>query len=259
MFEKETGSSPASKLFHITSLGERVGLAQVCSYTDECLVVQVDATALIQQWSVFKGDAPVKMVGGQRLAAKVFELDEVKADLFKALMAAHCTNQVCLNGIQFYRRPDEARTSMKISKGQLVLAPIAPMANISCRAGVNSISLGKHMAADAHHEFFVAAPGKPPIELADPTNFPADSTVAAFWWIGTTDQLKDANMEVSYITKKDIEVPILTNITDLMPNVKLLKYRAKAAVVQLRGAKVLSGSASGNKDEEPPKRARKSN
>ena len=115
------------------------------------------------------------------------------------------------------------------------------------------------MAADAHHEFFVAAPGKPPIELADPTNSPADSTVAAFWWIGTTDQLKDANMEVSYITKKDIEVPILTNITDLMPNVKLLKYRAKAAVVQLRGAKVLSGSASGNKDEEPPKRAGKSN
>ena len=54
-------------------------------------------------------------------------------------------------------------------------------------------------------------------------------------------------------------MPILTNITDLMPNVKLLKYRAKAAVVQLRGAKVLSGSASGNKDEEPPKRARKSN
>ena len=42
---------------------------------------------------------------------------------------------------------------------------------------------------------------------------------------GSTDQQNDDNMELVHITKKNIEVPVYTNIVDIMPNTELVKYK----------------------------------
>ena len=133
VFEKDQGSQPASKLFYITSLREEVHLSQVISYTDEHIVVTIPSSVFKDKWLVYKGgDPPSKIFGGQQLpAGNLYEIDEVKCQLYQALMASHCTKKVCMEGLQFYKRPGDVRTTMKTGKGQLVLAPLAPFHNIS--------------------------------------------------------------------------------------------------------------------------------
>ena len=104
---------------------------------------------------------------------------------------------------------------MKVAKGQLVLAPVAPLSNCSAKSSATAVSLGKHAVDEDGHElieFFVAPPSKPAIQHEKPTGFPDDATVAGFWWIGTTDNKQEANIELSHVIvhagwkKKDIEI-----------------------------------------------------
>ncbi len=123
----------------------------------------------------------------------------------------------------------------------------------SPRIPLGELALGDD--ADDTIDFYALPPGKPPIDPKNPTSFPDDSTVAGFWWIGTTEKKSEANMEIAYVTKKEIEVPVFTNSVEILPHTKLLKFKAKAAVVSLKGATVLSG----NSREQPKKKvARKS-
>ena len=76
----------------------------------------------------------------------------------------------------------------------------------------------------------------------------------AHWWVGSTDQKNDANMELVQITRNEIEVPVYTNMVDIMPTTRLMKYRekkAQTAAVQLQGATIISGGHA------PPKKRRK--
>ena len=136
------------------------------------------------------------------------------------------------------------------------LAPVAPLSNLGTKISATAVSLGQH-AVDSDDsdeefetiEFFVVPPAKPPFQADKPASFPDDATVAGFWWIGTTDNKKDANMQLSHVTKKDITIPVLTNSAEILPDTKLMKYKPKATVVPLSSAIVLTGA--------PKKRAKK--
>ena len=52
VFGKISGANPASNLFCITSVGETVILSQVCSYSAQAMVANVDAEVLIAKWDV---------------------------------------------------------------------------------------------------------------------------------------------------------------------------------------------------------------
>jgi hypothetical protein len=147
VYERSSGYSPASKLFYITSIVEtHVGLSQVCPYSGEPLVVQINLQDLISLWATYKGEPPIKMSTykggppikmstGQTLSKKI-QLDTFKATLYNALpgwLSADGNNKACMEGLVFYRRPDEVRTTMKIGPGQLVFAPVAPLANFGIK------------------------------------------------------------------------------------------------------------------------------
>ena len=66
VFEKEGGSSPASKLFYITSIGQHIGLAQVCTYVGEQVFVRAELSTVLRHWAVFRGEAPIRMAGARR-------------------------------------------------------------------------------------------------------------------------------------------------------------------------------------------------
>ena len=61
-----------------------------------------------------------------------------------------------------------------------------------------------------------------------PTTFKEDSLVAAFWWVGHTEVKEHANMEMTTVTKKKVDIPCLINIVDLNVGDKLIKYRGSA-------------------------------
>ena len=77
------------------------------------------------------------------------------------------------------------------------------------------------------------------------TRFHEDSLVAAFWWVGHTDVNKDANMEMTTVTTKNVDLPCLINKVDLKMGDQLIQYRAKAtaaAVPPASGVVVLAGA-----------------
>ena len=55
VFDKEGGARDASKLFYITSIGQHIGLAQVCTYVGEQVVLQVELSKFLKHWALFKG------------------------------------------------------------------------------------------------------------------------------------------------------------------------------------------------------------
>ena len=71
-------------------------------------------------------------------------------------------------------------------------------------------------------------PPKPPFDEKT-TTFPADVTVSAFWWVGTTHIKADANMEYSTVNKGGIDVPVMRNTTVIEPFTKLARFNAKEA------------------------------
>jgi len=88
-----------------------------------------------------------------------------------------------------------------------------------CATLISYAARGNHAVEDEQVEFFVHVPMKPPICKVAPTIFLAGKAPAvAFWCVGSTDHQNDASMELAHITKKNIEVPVYTNMVDIMSN-----------------------------------------
>ena len=262
VYEKTSGSSPATKLFYITSVANDVSLAQVCSYVGVPLIVTVPLASFIEGWSHFKGDVPVRMSSGQDWPRKPYALDITRAALHAAVLQVQ---QTSLDSIVFYRRPDEIRVTKKIPKGKLVLAPIASLTNFSIKGGQSALELGSQPVGGFDKiPFFVYPAPKPPLQLKSIMEWPEDSSRIAFWWVfGSTTPDKDrANMacfpKTVKVNGKDIAIQVMSNTKELAPGEKLQMFKQKAAVpVALKSATVVSG-ASGSSGG-PKKRARVDN
>ena len=86
VFEKEGGSSPASKLFYITSIGQQIGLAQVCTYVGEQVMLTVELNKFLRHWAQYKGEAPIRMTGGQQRPQSL-QVDMMRATLFNVVLS----------------------------------------------------------------------------------------------------------------------------------------------------------------------------
>ena len=247
-YEKETGHSPASKLFFITSIGDQVSLGQVCPYVGEPMILQLGMPTFLGKWTIYKLDAPVKMSGGQQLRPRSLRIDVLKGTLMAAVLSADVQNKASLEGLQFFRKPDEVRAKALIKEGQLVLAPVANMLYFLVKYVPGAVKLGKHDISEEDETFeemvdvYILPVPKPPILAEQLTTFKDDTIVAAYWWIGTTDIKSNANMSITVVEKKQVQIPCFTNTLEIQPGDKLLKYKAKAAApVPLSSATVISG------------------
>ncbi len=227
--------SSAEGMFVIFSIGETVELRQVCRYSGEPVKVQTMLQDLLTAWACTKTEPPMQMQGGQ-CRPKALALDMQRCMLFRALLDLDAKH-VYKHDLTFWRRPDEVRTQGSIKEGQLVLVPVAPMLNISTKntSSGSGISLGKHEVEDKTIEFFVIPLNRPQLQKEVQDAFPDDAVVAAFWWVSSTTDKKQANMALTSVTQNGVEVPVLKNIIDVSPKSKLymwVKPKAKTECIQ---------------------------
>lgn len=147
------------RIFRITSIAEIAQVEQVCSYIDEPKKVELSLSELLTNWSIAKVDPPFAMTGGQQRSS-LLDLDELKIKVWKAIKDSDSMSAAA-KGLKFWRRPDEVRTTQRISAGALSLSPIAPFASVCTKSNAHAVSIGKHDAGGERVEIFVLAPPKP--------------------------------------------------------------------------------------------------
>ena len=141
--------------------------------------------------------------------------------------------------------------SEQIPKEKLVLTPMMPMNNIGTKASGLSCSFGIHKAGDTSMEFFGMAPTKPPLTCKDPESY----MIGAFWWVATTSDKDDANMEMHQMSVNGCKIPIMKNSKAIPPVTKLRKFQATHVVVKASSLKIVPKESA----EKPfAKKARKS-
>eukprot|EP00959_Pyramimonas_sp_CCMP1952_P292874 6125219-Pyramimonas_sp.AAC.1 len=77
------------------------------------------------------------MEGDQQRPQQLYT-DKQKAALKRALPELDAKH-MCKHELVFWRKPDEVRTTSAIKRGQLTLAPVAPLTNISSESTGSSI------------------------------------------------------------------------------------------------------------------------
>jgi hypothetical protein len=238
-------------VFTITNIGTTVRVVQLCRHAiGDPIEANLPLDTLLSNWSVNNVLVPMRMSQGQQ-RSELLHVDVKRAAIFNAIMAADKLNKADASCV-FWRRPDEIRTSAKISKGHLVLAPVCPLSSITTKASSVGQSLGKFEIENRKKpmEFFANPLSKPPardgeFEWPKPAVLAENTilSVVAFWWIGTTHEKTQANMALEFVTKNGIAIPVLTNTSDLQPHTKLLRYKAKVAAEAFRDASIVTPEA----------------
>ena len=134
-------------------------------------------------------------------------------------MKVHYEQSLCHNpNIELYTLPNQARTKVAIKpKGELVL--VAASQRIDQKASAGSVGLGEYEIVQ----------GLQPVKLflAPQTVLPLDADgkikpnawVAPFWFVESTTQEEEVNMELQFVTEFiggfSVKVPVLNNIKKL--------------------------------------------
>jgi hypothetical protein len=249
--QRDQRLSSVEAVFKITKIGAIVDMMQTCAYNGQPMIVQVPLEKLLAQWGVSKAQVPMRMTSGQQRSVSLY-VEEQKAAIFSAIMEADKLNKAGAS-FEFWRRPDEIRTSVKIPKGHLVLAPVCPLSSITTKSSPISQLLGKRAIETLKKpmEFFATPVPRPPLkqdefEWQESVVAGAKSmcSVVAFWWVGTTHVKAQANMSLEWVSKKGFDVPVLKNTAELQPFTKLLRFKAKDSVLApLSDASIVTASA----------------
>ena len=153
--------------------------------------------------------------------------------------------------LEFWRKPDQVRSGgLHIPKGKLMLAPCLPVGNISTKPGGQP--LGSYTVGDTSMKFWGLPPTKP--HGAEVTE---NIIMSVFWWVATTADKENANMELYERYEGDIKVPLLRNRVAIAPYSKLLKFQA-AAPAKSSSLKIETAPAKKPEQEKPAKKPRKS-
>ena len=230
VFEKANAPATMFNGFVIESINNMVVLKRM-----ECYDVKdtahfksaVTLSELLSEWAASNVQMPVKM-DSHEYRPKSLQLELTKVKLFTALMDvdAAAMNKAA-SSLIFWRKPDLVRSgSQKIT--DLKLAPCAPISNI-CTKGCSdkAVSLGCHKSSldddSVAVEWFVIEPSKAPVPTEKKPDISA-YIMAAYWWVGTTTNKREANMEFDFKEIRGITIPILKNSCDIQPNTRLLRF-----------------------------------
>ncbi|CAK0801107.1 unnamed protein product [Prorocentrum cordatum] len=211
----------AQRLYTIFSIGQTVKLREAINHdaSREAHTADITFEDLLQKWSISKAALSKQMDGDQQRPQQLY-IDKQKAALYRALLELDAKH-VGKHKLTFWRKPDGVWTTSAIKQGQLTLVPVAPLINTSAKNNGSGISLGEH-AIDKDTKFDEAA------------------LVAAHWWAAPTYDKKQANMATSHVSHGGLTLPVLTNTTDIGPNVKLqmlAKPKAKEVPIHEQAVK----------------------
>ncbi len=216
--EKGSGVS-LNTVMKITSISRTIAIESAFPYDGNKFSGTMSLEDLLKSWSVSKQELPFVMNGAQR-RNPALNIDKQKCRMYIALMDADRDN-ASLQSLRFWRKPDEVRTTIKVSKDSLVLVPIAPLVNVSVKDTPGSIKLELDDADIDDRTFHISSMARPPVNKDTPEEFPEACNVAPFWWVSPVPTEKEANMKFGTIVKGGVKIPVLKNKTDLQPFVRL--------------------------------------
>ena len=187
---------------------------------------------MIENWGVSKSQSPISMMEAPALPASI-NLELRKLEVLKAIVALHDKLSKKATPLAFYRRPDEARTTTHVKSGTLALTPLCSVAQISNRN--TSSNAGVSLGTQSGVELFALPVAKPGIDKDDPTTWPEHAMASPFWWVGTVQKKKDANMGFTTIAQNGLEVPVFCSVCDIPAHTKLVYFvKPKAEIEPLQ-------------------------
>ena len=230
-YEKSLGMSSAA-LYKVESIGEVVDLKSVITYDGSPgKTVKVALEVFIEEWTVFKGQAPFMLAPCEVLsrtcaAAPAYAIDAAKANLFQALRKVD-TSARTAKCLAYFRRPDELRVTKDMQRGELILTPMAPMSNIVTKKTETSVPLGSYgTVPGVSVEFFLLPISKPPTNEL-PGEWKAELVLCPYFWVSNVDDEKEATMVRSHVEHSGKSIPTLVNKTTMTPWTKLSVYKPK--------------------------------
>ena len=158
----------------------------------------------------------------------------------------------------FWRRPDSVRVGEeKIKKGALELIPIMPLMNVTSRdtPSKSALRFGTFKIEGRDVEMYgVPVSRTSTAARSDPTTWPDDCNVAAYWWFDETSDMTLVNITADVVKKNGVTVPVLKNHVDLEPHVRLYKCKHVAQKPKEAIEIMPSSAASGNVGKHLPTR-----
>ena len=224
IIEKLAGvSASVDRCYDIVSIDTKIKIVSICAYDGVHVHAEITLEGLLANWQVSTMESPVKLAANETKSSTL-ATDRKKAQIFLAITEASCS--AAAGSLEYWRRPDMVRTGAKaIPTGSLTLVPSITLSNITFKSATG-LSLGKHRIDDKTVEVFATGPPRMAFDAEKPTHVPKDATISAFWWVGTTNVKKDANVELEMKEVKGISVPVLKNHVDIQPYTRLLKFVA---------------------------------
>ena len=216
VYERKMGYKPEG-VFVVTIIEpSHATLKKCCPYDGINTIAKVDLESLITEWTLYKQDTPYRMECGEHRTISL-QHDLVKTNLFQAAMAA---NGKVESGLVFFRRPDVVCASKPFKKGELVLAPVAPLANYTVKKVANAFCIGQVKDID----YYVIPPVKPPTGKAF-DEWKDDANVLGMWWVEETDDENEVNMHIVSKRFDSMNINVMTNCKALEAHTKLKKLK----------------------------------
>ena len=135
--------------------------------------------------------------------------------------------------LAFSIHPSEVRTTTKIGKGKLELFPVTDFKGMSLKRSPQSVEVASKVGS-----VFLVEPCRP--RSAESDKWRPDVVLVPFWWVSSTSNKDDANMqEMKHIDKASgLTFPVWSNSRPLGAHEKLLMFKPKKEVVPLFSAAV---------------------
>jgi hypothetical protein len=134
-----------------------------------------------------------------------------RCKLFQALAAKAQASHAML----FCLFPLEVRAGVQIPKGKLELAPVTFLCNISSKHVT-----GATEAIVSGTSLWLTEPSRP--RAAEASAWKHDVAFAPFWWVGTTAEQAEVNVNFKKYVKDDVTFHVLTNTRMIKQHEKLL-------------------------------------
>jgi hypothetical protein len=239
VYEKRIGFKPKG-LYTIKELSAGVTtLELVCSYHEIVQkTVKIETSALVNEWGKYHGDPPYLFDTPEYRQPSLSD-DLLKAQVFTALSAAASDASKFIH-LSFFRKPDVVQSLESFTKGSLVLYPLVPISNLTCKTVASGFKLGSYSGRDV----FAIPPQKPPPKK-DFSEWSDTHSVFGFWWV-YVDPTEDETLANMHIVSKrlgDFTVNVLVNSKAVIANARLRCYKPTSVKHAL--GNIISASADG--------------
>ena len=213
----------AKAVFKLDSFDARGAKFSEQSIHGSSLLKNVQYKDLEKSFTAFKGKLQVKITGdySMHFAYKhplmLSELGRVHC--CQALVEVGKLHSKCEeDNLSFFLGPAEVRCKKACTTKELTLVPSTLLSAIVLKSKDSKFV----MSHGKHGNFFLEAPPKPKGENIE--DWKKEHTLAAFWWVKSTDDKREATMTLVEITKHGFTIPAYQNHKDLKEHDKLLVY-----------------------------------